>query len=188
MSETRDWQAMRVMSARLLIERTGEDVSAWNKRIEQESFDDEQQLRRWLSEQGVTGYAQTLLIMERFGYPDFMLASADELIEGQYADRPQLKPILDAILAAAMALGPVTVQARKTYVSLVSPRRTFARVQPSTKQRVDLALRLEGFQPGGRLTPSKIHDSMPLQISLLTRDEVDAEVFDWLKRTYNHNR
>jgi hypothetical protein len=27
MNETRDWQAMKVMSARLLIERTGEDVA-----------------------------------------------------------------------------------------------------------------------------------------------------------------
>jgi hypothetical protein len=38
----------------------------------------------------MTGYAQSLLVMECFGYPAFFLASADELIEGQYADRPQL--------------------------------------------------------------------------------------------------
>jgi hypothetical protein len=28
------------------------------------------------------------------GYPDFMTAESDELIDGQYADRPQLRPIL----------------------------------------------------------------------------------------------
>jgi hypothetical protein len=176
------------MSARLLKERTGEDVDAWKKRIEQETFDDEQQLRSWLSAKGVTGYAQSLLVMERFGYPDFMLASADQLIEGQYADRPQLRPILDAILAAALSLGPVTVQARKTYISLVTPRRTFARVQPTTKQRVDLGLRLEGLQPGGRLLPSRIHETMPLQISLTAAAEVDAEVLDWLQRAFDQNR
>ena len=38
--------------------------------------------------------------MERFGYPDFLLATADELIEKQYADRPQLRPVYDAIIAA----------------------------------------------------------------------------------------
>jgi hypothetical protein len=150
MAETRDWQEMKSMSARLLKERTGEDVDTWNRRIEKEQPKDEQHLRAWLAEQGVTGYAQSLLVMERFGYPDFLLASADELIGGQYADRPQLRPILDAILGAAAGLGPVTIQARKTYVSLVSPRRTFARVQPTTKDRVDLGLRLEGIQPGGR--------------------------------------
>jgi len=187
MAQTRDWQGMRDMSARLLKERTGQDVAAWNQRITAEGFADERSLRAWLAGQGVTGYAQSLLVMERFGYPDFLVASADALIEGQYADRPQLRPIFDAIIAAAAGLGEVVVQTRKTYVSLVTPRRTFARVQPATKQRVDLGLRLEGLEPGGRLVPSRIHETMPLQISLATPGEVDAEVLDWLQRAYDQN-
>jgi uncharacterized protein DUF5655 len=187
MAQNRDWQGMKSMSARLLKERTGEDVDTWNQRIKAERFNDEQQLRAWLTAHGVTGYAQSLLVMERFGYPDFLLASADELIQGQYADRPQLRPILDAIIEATTGLGEVIVQARKTYVSLVSPRRTFARVQPTTKNRVDLGLRLEGQKPSGRLRPSKMHESMPLQISLTTPDEVDTEVLGWLQQTYDQN-
>jgi hypothetical protein len=187
MAQTRDWKGMKDMSARLLQERTGQDLDTWNQRITSEGFTDEQQLRTWLTDQGVTGYAQSLLVMERFGYPDFLLASADQLIERQYADRPQLRPIFDAIIDAAAALGEVVVQTRKTYVSLVSPRRTFARVQPTTKQRVDLGLRLEELEPGGRLQPSKIHETMPLQISLTAPDEVDAEVLAWLQQAYDQN-
>ena len=74
-------------------------------------------------------------------------ADAGELIEGQYADRPQLRPILDAVLALLPALGPATVQARKTIVSLVSPRRTFAVVRATTKDRADLGLRLDDAEP-----------------------------------------
>ena len=187
MAQTRDWQGMKDMSARLLKERSGEDLETWNQRIASEDFTDEQTLRAWLTAQGVTGYAQSLLVMERFGYPGFLIASADELILGQYADRPQLRPIFDAIIAAAAALDEVVVQTRKTYVSLVTPRRTFARVQPTTKQRVDLGLRLEGLEPSGRLQRSKIHETMPLQISLTTLDEVDAEVLNWLQRAYDQN-
>jgi len=186
MAQTRDWKGMKGMSARLLHERTGQDLDTWNGRITSEGFTSEQQLRTWLMEQGVTGYAQSLLVMERFGYPAFFLASADELIEGQYADRPQLRPIFDALIDATAGLGEVVIQTRKTYVSLVTPRRTFARIQPTTKQRVDLGLRLEG-QPGGRLTPSKIHETMPLQISLTKLDEVDVEVLDWLQQAYDRN-
>jgi hypothetical protein len=175
------------MSARLLKERTGEDVDVWNRRVKKESFNDKKALRAWLTKQGVTGYAQSLLVMERFGYPDFLLASADELVEGQYEDRPHLRPILDAIIDAAAGLGEVTIQARKTYVALVSPRRTFARVQPTTKNRVDLGLRLDGQKPGGRLQPSKIHDTMRLQISFTARDEVDSEALDWLQRAYDQS-
>jgi len=187
MAQTRDWKGMKDMSARLLHERTGQDLDTWNERIKTEDFTDEQILRAWLTEQGVTGYAQSLLVMERFGYPAFFLASADELIEGQYADRPQLRPIFDAIIDAAAGLGEVVVQTRKTYVSLVTPRRTFARIQPTTKQRVDLGLRLERLEPGGRLTPSKIHETMPLQISLTSLEEVDAEVLSWLQQAYKQN-
>src|SRR5260221_6545149 len=94
---------------------------------------------------------QALLVWERFGYPDFLTAEADELIGGQYSDRSQLRPVLEAVLVALPALGPVTVQARKTCVSMVTPRRIFAVVQATTKSRADLGLRLEHERPGGRL-------------------------------------
>ncbi len=188
MAQIRDWQGMKAMSARLLQERTGLDVATWNQRIRDQHLKDEKALRAWLREQGVTGYAQNLLVMERFGYPDFMQSSADELIEGQYADRLHLRPVFDAVLNAAAGLGDVTIQARKTYVSLVTSRRTFARVQATTRQRVNLGLRLEGQKPTGRLQPSRIHASTPLQIRLTTPEEVDAEVLDWLQKAYDQNR
>jgi hypothetical protein len=178
---------MRENSARLLKERTGEDVEAWNQRIRAAGLEDKESLRAWLTEQGVTGYPRSLLVMELFGYPDFLLASSDELLEGQYADRPQLRPILDAILDATAGLGEVVVQTRKTFVSLVAPRRTFARVQATTRNRVDLGLRIDGQSPVGRLQPSKIHETMRLQISLTSPDEVDSEVVDWLQRAYDQS-
>ena len=187
MAKIRDWKSMRDLSTRLLKERTGANVASWNRRIAKEQLNDEKSLRTWLTKQGVTGYAQSLLVMERFGYPDFLLASADELIEGQYADRPQLRPIFDSIIDAAAGLGEVTIQTRKTYVSLVTPRRTFARIQPTTKSRVDLGLRLEGHKPGGRLQASKIHETTPLQISLASVDEIDTEVLNWLQEAYDQN-
>src|SRR5438034_6573416 len=188
MAHVRDWEGMRAMSERLLEERTGKGVATWNRRIKKEGLDDEESLRLWLTKQGVIGYAQSLLVMERFGYPDFLLATADELIDGQYSDRPQLRPIFDALIDAAAGLGEVTIQARKTYVSLVSPRRTFARIQPTTKNRVDLGLRLEGRKPKGRLQPSKIQETMQVQIGLTAPDEVDSEVLGWLQQAYDENR
>ena len=63
MAQTRDWKGMWEMSARLLQERTGEDLATWNQRIQAQGFQDEQALRLWLISQEVTGYAQTLLVM-----------------------------------------------------------------------------------------------------------------------------
>src|SRR5437879_12673009 len=143
MAQARDWQGMKDMSVRLLKERTGEGVDEWNRRIKRERFDDENELRAWLTKQDVTGYAQSLLVMERFGYQDFLLATADELIDGQYSDRPRLRPIFDATIDAAVGLGKDTIQARKPFVSLLSPRGTFHRIHPSANHRIDPRLRLE---------------------------------------------
>ena len=137
----------------------------------------------------MTGYPQNLLVMERFGYPDFLLASADELIDGQYADRTALRPILDAVLVRAGQVGAVTIQARKTYVSLVTPRRTFATVQAATRRRVDLGLRLANPPLAGRLQAagSVGGGSVSARIGLASVDEVDDEVEHWLRRAYEEN-
>src|SRR5215831_1360346 len=116
-----------------------------------------------------------------------LAADAERLIDAQYADRPQLRPILDAVLAALPALGPVTVQARGTYVSLVTPRRTFAVVQPTTKTRVDLGLRLAGVRPEGRLREAKNVGQATVRIPLSTPGDVDEEVLAWLRRAYEEN-
>jgi hypothetical protein len=114
-------------------------------------------------------------------------AEADGLVAGQYSDRPQLRPVLDAVLAALPALGPVTVQARKTFVSLVTPRRTFAVVQPTTRSRVDLGLRLEHEHPGGRLLAARDIGAATVRIPLTRPEDVDAEVLGWLRRAYQEN-
>ena len=186
MTTTHDWHRNREMWIRILEKQTGEGLEAWTGKMRKHHFRDEKQLRTWLSRQNVTGYAQQLLAMERFGYPDFVLASADELINRQYADAPELRAVYDAIVKAAASCGDLTIQARKTFVSLVSPRRTFARIQRA-KGRVNLGLRLDGQRPVGRLVPSKIHDTMRLQIAVAGVAQVDAELQEWLERAYAQN-
>jgi Family of unknown function (DUF5990)/Domain of unknown function (DUF5655) len=117
----------------------------------------------------------------------FLTAEADDLITGQYRDRPRLRPILDVLLATLPALGPVTVQARGTIVSLVTPRRTFAVVKATTKSRVDLGLRLDNTQPGGRLLPARDIGAATVRIPLTTPDQIDEEVLSWLRRAYDEN-
>ena len=187
--QTRDWREQNQWIADLLQRRTGESLEVWNQRVGASAIDDEASLRAWLTQQGVTGYPQNLLVMERFGYPDFLLASADDLIEGQYRYRPELRPILDAILTRVAAIGQVTVQARKTYVSLLTPRRTFAAVQATTRSRVDLGLRLANPEPSSRLERAKSmgSDAMTMRIPLTTPEEVDDEVEAWLRRAYDEN-
>lgn len=186
MAVPRSWETHRERIVRLLEKRTGDGVAAWNARIAKQKPRDEAALRGWLSKQGVDGYPQTLLVMERFGYPDFLTATAGELLDGQYAKRPALRPVYDKLIATLEKIGDVEVQARKTYVSILTPRRTFARVQPS-KDRVLVALRLDGRRPGGLLERSKVHDSMPVQLSFASSREIDATAVAVLRDAYKEN-
>jgi hypothetical protein len=69
------------MCIRVLKKQTGKDLDFWNARIKKKKFADADRLMEWLEGQDVTGYARQLLVMEHFGYPDFLTASADELID-----------------------------------------------------------------------------------------------------------
>jgi hypothetical protein len=180
---------MRARIEQILERRTGEGFDVWSARVKALGDIDEPHLRAWLTEQGVAGYPQMLLVMDRFGYPDFMLASADDLIAGQYADRPQLRPILDEVLLRAAEAGEVDVQARKTWVSLVTPKRTFAIVRATTRDQVDIGLRLPSATPGGRLLPATGlgNDYINVRVALRSLDEVDDAVSDYLGKAYRAN-
>jgi hypothetical protein len=188
-TETRSWAEMLTWIEARLVRTTGDDVATWRERVAATGLQTEPEVRAWLAERGITGYGQMILVMERFGYPAFLTASADDLVDGQYADRPALRPVYDAVIAAGLGVGEVHVQARKGYVSLVGPRRTFAVVQASTKSRVDLGLRLPDREPGGRLLPAKSigNGSCTVRVALTSVDELDDEVVDLLAESWSVN-
>jgi hypothetical protein len=183
----RDWSGMRDMASRLLVEATGEDLENWNRLVESEGPSDEKLLRIWLSQRGVRGFTQSYLMVERFGYPDDLAVIGEELVDGQYADRPALRPVYERLIDAAMSQGDVTVQPRKTHVSLFSPARMFARVEAPTPDRIDLYLRLDGMRAGGRLHASEAYANLPVRVSVRTLLDLDDELMAWLQQACVEN-
>ena|SRR6185369_9449391 len=121
-----------------------------------------------------------------FVHDSLLTATDEELIARQYANRPDLRVVYDAIIDAAKECGEIIIQVRETYVSLVAPRRTFARIKPLRNQ-VDLGLRLEQCEPVGRIEPSRIHHTMRIQIGLTSPEDVDPEVRYLLAQAYLEN-
>jgi len=183
--EMRDWKNTRAMWTNTLEKKTGKGLAYWKKRVAEFSPEDKSSLREWLRQQGVAGYAAQVVVMEHFGYPDFVVRSGADLIGAQYTDRPQLRAIYDRIVKAAQEFGPIVIQARKGYVSLLSPRKTFARIQATTKTRLDLGLRLMAAKPNGRLLPGKIHETMPVQLAFSSVGDLDQEALRWLRAAYD---
>ena len=102
MPQARSWQEMYARVQAQLERQTGDDLATWNARVRGEAaMSDESALRAWLAERGVTGYPAMLLVFERFGYPDYLQRDADDLIDGQYRDRPTLRPIYDRVVGSS---------------------------------------------------------------------------------------
>ena len=73
---------------------------------------------------------------------------------------------------------------KKAYVSLRRSKQ-FALVQPSTKTRVDLGIKLKDVRPAGRLEKSGSFNTMVShRVRLEKPADVDKEVKAWLKQAY----
>lgn len=197
MVDAKDWREMHEWSAQLLRRQTGQTVDDWNRTIRETGIASRDELQDWLKTRNINGYAQQLLIMERFGYPEFLLKTAEELVEEQFADRVHLRPVFDEVIEAGVGIahqGLVEVQARKTFVALRTRRRKFAVVKATTKTRIDLGLRIVDLNSGhqrfaARLQSAKVlrDDTMTHRIALTRLEDVDDEVCYWLAVAYEQN-
>ena len=183
------WQGMVDSNKALLLRKTGKDTSYWAGQARAAGIKNDGELRTWMRDGfGVTGYAQYAVSWDMFGYPEFMLRDADELMDGQYASHPQLRPIADAILGWASATEGVEIQMRKGYVSLHSPRRKFAQVTRTSKTAVDVALRLDAPAEGRIETVrTRADDPFTRKVRLTSADQVDDELLDILVAALEQN-
>jgi hypothetical protein len=61
--------------------------------------------------------------------------------------------------------------------------------EPATRTRVDLALRLDGVEPGGRLLDGRntAGGGLNLRVALRSVDDLDDEAVELLRRAYDAN-
>src|SRR5262249_4534498 len=98
-----------------------------------------------------------------------------------------LRPIYDALAAAAGELGgDVTVEGRASYTPFVRGRQ-FAAVAAPTKDRVDLGLRVTDPPAHDRLPPSPRPGQSTHKSALRSVDDVDNQVRHLLRLAYEQN-
>jgi len=113
-------------------------------------------------------------------------AGGGELVDRQYSGKEALRPIYERLAALIAALGDdVEAGPRGTYVSYGRPKQ-FALVQPSTRTRVDVGLRLPGVAPTERLREAGSFGSGNIthRVALGAVEDVDAELEAWLREAY----
>ena len=165
-------------------EKTGKTLAQWLKITKAAKLAKHGQIVKLLKgEHGVTHGFANLIAHETLNAGG---GGAGDLVANQYAGKKAgLRPIYDALVAAAQKLGKdVEVSPKKTYVSLRRSKQ-FALIQPSTATRVDVGLCLKGEPAGDRLEASGSFNSMcSHRVRLTGKGEIDAELKRWLKTAY----
>lgn len=168
---------------------TGKTLAQWIAIAKKSGEEKHGQVVKHLkSEHGLThGFAN--LVAHKYLKSDAGSAEGgdDALVAAQYAGaKAELKPIYEALIKAATALGKdVEIAPKKTYVSL-RRNKQFALIQPSTKTRVDLGVNLKDEPAKGRLENSGSFNAMVShRVKLEKPADVDKDVKAWLKKTYS---
>ena len=165
-----------------LREKTGRTLEQWAALVKKSGAAKHGEVVKFLKGEHGVGHGYANLIASR------CLASPQgegDLVAAQYAGaRAHLKPIHDALVAAAKKFGSdVEVSPKKTSVSLRRARQ-FALILPATNSRVDLGLKLPGVPVAGRL--EKWPDTMCThRVRLESKADVDKEVLGWMRQSYD---
>ena len=167
--------------------KTGKSLDAWFALVRASQLEKHGEIMKLLKgEHGVShGFANTITLLYRQQAEGGPTADAD-LVNAQYATKPELKPLYDQLVTAVGAFGQdVELAPKKAYVSLRRAKQ-FGIIQPSTKARMDLGLNLKGVSASGVLIEGDKWSGMcSHRIEIHGVDDITPEVLDWLRRAYD---
>jgi predicted transport protein len=171
--------------------RTGRSLEAWLEVVAGSGVDplDQNAVRRWLrTEHGVPQNSQWAIADAAARAAGWVRPTVEQYVDEQYEGaREALRPVYDAVSAAALALGPdVTLEGRSTYVPFVR-RRQFAAVAAATATRVDVGLRFTAPPSSSRLQPATAPGQATHKVSLTSVADVDDEFRALLRVAYDQN-
>ncbi|MBO3699867.1 DUF5655 domain-containing protein [Roseivirga sp. E12] len=172
-------------------EKTGKSLDEWKAMLGTTDLAKHGDIMKLLKgEYGVThGFANTisqLYLKPELLAPQTNSGNEDEvLLNGKEA----IADIFKSVKAQFESInGDVEFSYKKTYISLRTPKKQFALLQPSTKTRVDVGLNLKGVDPEGIVQAAGSWNGMVThRVKLTEPGQVDANLSAWLQKAYDAN-
>ncbi|MBB6254308.1 DUF5655 domain-containing protein [Nitrospirillum iridis] len=164
---------------------SGQPVAVWVERIRARGLVKHGEMVAWLKADHGFGHGYANHVA-KCALTAAVPRSADDPVAHLFEGKLELRPLYDALVAAAARFGAdVEVAPKKANVSL-RRRKQFALIQPTTRTRVDLGLILKTQAPAGRLEASGSFNAMfTHRVKLSTPADLDAEVLGWLREAYD---
>jgi predicted transport protein len=170
--------------------RTGKTLDQWVEILKGSGVEGFKPQVDWLRKSHGLGGSTAYLVAERLRGRGALYEDPEKLVSDQYQGKETLRPIYDELIKAVNKLGKdITIRPCMGYVPIMR-RVQFAVIKATTKDRVDLGLRLGDQEPGGILLPAKNlggGDKIKLRIELRSKKDITPEVKQWLKAAYEMN-
>lgn len=180
-----DPEAATANQLRNIEESTGRTVAKWSAVNSDAGITRHSEIVAYLkATHGLTHGNANLLARKAREQTEGGPAGEEDLLDAQYSGaKRELRPIYEAVVAAAQELGDdVTVVVQKTGVSL-RRRKQFGLVQAPSTKRIELGLNLADSEPTDRLQTS--NGMCTHRVNLTSPSDVDKEVITWLTAAYS---
>jgi hypothetical protein len=178
-----------------LKQKTGRSVDEWLVFVKKHGPPTEKERRDWLKAEHGLGTNSAWWIAERAegkgteeDDPETYLKTAEKYVEDMFTDKPNLKPIYDALLKLGLGVGKDSKACPCKTIVPFYRNHVFAQIKPSTRTRIDFGLALRDTKPTGKLIDTggfAKKDRISHRFAISSLDDIDAEVKRWLKRAYD---
>src|SRR5918993_589825 len=111
-------------------------------------------------------------------------ASGDVLDDIYTGAKAPLRPTHAALMAAIAKSGAFEIAPKKGYVSLRC-KKQFAMIGPATNTQVEVGLNMKGVKGTARLIEQKPGGMCQYKVRVADRNEVDAQLFGWIRTAYH---
>jgi predicted transport protein len=182
-----DWKIpAEIFMEKGLLEKTGKSLEQWVRIVRKENFAKHGEIIKFLkSEHEFThGYANFVAHTARES--DSRFQEDEELVSAQYSKgKEHFKPVYEKLRKEISQFGDdIEFIPKKANVS-VKRKYQFVLIQPSTRTRMDLGLKLKGKEPGDRLEGSGPFGAMCThRVQLTDISDIDSELMGWIKEAY----
>lgn len=169
-----------------LQKNTGKTLEQWIKIVNKESFTKHGEIVSFLKQKHELTHGFANLIAHKAKGSDAgSAANQDDLITKQYKGKEHLKPIYDKLLSGIKTFGnDIEIAPKNTYVSL-RRKKQFAILNPATKTRFEIGVNLKGQEAKGRLEAEKPNSMCSHKINVEKIEDIDKEVMQWIKTSYD---
>ena len=169
-----------------LYKNTGKTLAQWIETVKAQNIAKHGEIIKYLKENHAFTHGFANLVAHKAKETDAGSAeNQDELITRQYSGKEHYKPVYDRLLSEIKAFGnDIEVAPKNAYVSL-RRKKQFAILNPATKTRFEIGLKLKGQETTGKLEAEKPNAMCSHKLSISGLQDIDEEVIGWLKKAYD---